>query len=78
MLGMMQIMIYLLCVYLVFKGFEIFQIAYVSPEDHPARSTSMALGIFAIIIAVCVAVGALFLEEGMARQVQTSMPSFPR
>lgn len=27
MVGLMQIMIYMLCVYLVFKGVEIFQIA---------------------------------------------------
>ena len=33
MLGMLQIITYLLCVYLVFKAFEILQIALMSNRD---------------------------------------------
>lgn len=50
MLGMMQIMIWLLCIYLVFKGVDIFQIAWMSSRD--ARSGGIALRGSMIVIAV--------------------------
>ena len=39
----------LLCIYLVFKGFEIFQIAYVSKD---APRPSIALGVIAIVSSI--------------------------
>lgn len=45
----------LLCIYLVFKGFEIFQIAYVA-KDRPGAS--IALGVVAIIASI--AIGGVF------------------
>jgi hypothetical protein len=47
MVGMLQIITYLLCLYLVYKGFEIFQIAFVS--QHPKREVGIALGLLAIV-----------------------------
>ena len=45
----------LLCIYLVFKGFEIFQIAYVN-KDAPALSR--VLGVIAIVASI--AIGGFF------------------
>ena len=42
MVGLMQIMIYMLAVYLVFKGIEIFQIALMS--SRPDRTPGLLLG----------------------------------
>ena len=42
----------LLCIYLVFKGFEIFQIAYVVQD---APRTSVVLGVVAIITSIAIA-----------------------
>jgi hypothetical protein len=40
MVGMLQIITYLPCVYLVFKGMEIYQIAKMSTSEHrPGSST---------------------------------------
>jgi hypothetical protein len=61
----------LLCVYLAFKGLEIFQIAY-SNKDAPA--SAVVIGVCALI-AACVLGGVFalfFLGAGMA------MPEFPR
>jgi hypothetical protein len=43
MVGLMQIMIYMLAVYLVYKGIEIFQIALMGNSDY--RVVGMVLGI---------------------------------
>lgn len=53
MVGMLQIITYLLCVYLVFKGVEIFQIAYMSTSDK--RDNGIALGTLMIAAAVIAA-----------------------
>lgn len=50
MVGMLQIITYLLCVYLFFKAVEIFQIALVAP-----KSTSKGYGLIIGVIAVVAA-----------------------
>ena len=55
MVGLMQIMIYMLSVYLVFKGVEIFQIALMSVR--PNRTGGMIIGILAVAIAIIAAGG---------------------
>ena len=45
----------LLCIYLVFKGFEIFQIAYVVKD---APKVSVVLGVLAIVASI--AIGGVF------------------
>jgi hypothetical protein len=67
MVGMIQILTYLLCVYLVFKGFEIFQIALVSTSTN--RSAGIVIGILAIILSVCAAVGFWFWTDTQAASV---------
>jgi hypothetical protein len=58
MIGMLQIITYLLCVYLVFKGVEILQIGLTSAREN--RSVGLAIGILAVTIAV--ATGAYFVK----------------
>lgn len=53
MVGMLQIMTYLLAVYLVFKGFEILQIALMSSRED--RTAGLIIGILAVVIAVIAA-----------------------
>jgi len=77
MLGMMQIMIWLLCVYLVFKGIEIFQIAFVSSRDGLSRGTGITVGIIMIIVAVAAAIIFFMMEEQMAKQVGDSQQNLP-
>lgn len=49
MVGMLQIFTYLLCVYLVFKGVEILQIALASARED--RAGVIVIGIIAVVIA---------------------------
>ena len=50
MVGMLQIITYLLSVYLVFKGIEIFQIALASSRTDGSRKLALILG--GVMIAV--------------------------
>jgi len=61
----------LLCIYLVFKGFEIFQIAYCA-ENPPTGG--MVIGVIAAIAGILIAIvfGMMFLSSG------SSMPTLPR
>lgn len=54
----------LLCIYLVFKGFEIFQIAWCAPE----RSSGVVLGAIAITISVLIAAlfGFMFISSSLS------------
>src|SRR4051794_41919378 len=64
MIGMLQIITYLLSVYLVFKGFEILQIGLASTRED--RTALLAIGVLAVVIAIA-AGGHLFkivLTEG--------------
>lgn len=72
MVGLMQVMIWMLCVYLVFKGIEIFQIAFVSPRDGVSRGTGITLGAIMIIVAVVAAIGFFLLEESMVSSLAES------
>ena len=53
---MLQIITYLLCVYLVFKGVEIFQIALASQRTDASRKIALAIGAIMIIISVVAAI----------------------
>lgn len=74
MVGMMQIMIWMLCVYLVFKGIEIYQIAHTSArEDGKGQS----LGVAMIVMAVLAAIVFFFMEENMAGKLSESQQAIP-
>ncbi len=77
MVGFMQIMIYLLCIYLVFKGVEIFQIALVSPRDDQRRKLGMFIGVAMLISSFIAGAIALYLTESMAGQMQRTLERSP-
>lgn len=64
----------LLCVYLVFKGFEIFQIALCSSTEFAGRSSGIALGVIAIILSVLI--GGFFALSFLSSSMQ-AVPQFP-
>ena len=67
MAGMLQIITYLLCVYLVFKGVEILQIALMSNRED--RRAGIAIG----ILCVCICIGAARHFVGMIDAQAESM-----
>jgi uncharacterized membrane protein (DUF485 family) len=69
MAGMIQILTYLLCVYLVFKGLEIFQIAFLAGNDHPNRSIMSIIGILALVAAIGLAALFAAWQDSQARSI---------
>ncbi len=78
MVGLMQVMIYLLCVYLIFKGVEIFQIAFVSNNQTWMRPVGIVLGVVMTAGAVVVAVSAFLTTESMVANIGDKMNSIPK
>jgi uncharacterized membrane protein (DUF485 family) len=74
MIGMLQIITYLLCVYLVFKGYEIFQIAFMSNREK--RGGGLAIGICAIIISFIAATVFIYLINSQAKSISDSLPKW--
>ena len=75
MVGMLQIITYLLCVYLVFKGIEIFQIANVKSKETDGRG--LYLGTAMIVISVIAALVFYVLIDMQAEKVGSGMPRLP-
>jgi len=75
MIGLMQIMIYMLAVYLVFKGVEILQIALMSSRSN--RTLGIIIGILAIAIAIMVGGGLTFWAELQAASISDRMNNLP-
>jgi hypothetical protein len=75
MVGSMQIMIYMLSVYLVFKGVEILQIAVMSARSN--RTGGMIVGILAVAIAIIAAGGFSFWADQVAASIGERMNTLP-
>jgi uncharacterized membrane protein (DUF485 family) len=75
MVGLMQIMIYMLSVYLVFKGVEILQIALMSVR--PNRTGGMIIGILAVALAIIAAGGFSFWADQVAASIGERMNTLP-
>lgn len=75
MVGLMQIMIYLLSIYLVYKGVEIFQVAFVASEYSRNRKAGVVIGILAIVVAIFIGLAAVFMADSMAEKIGTNMES---
>ena len=75
MLGMMQLMIWLLCIYLIFKGIEIYQIANMSSRED--RNGGKNLGTAMIVAAIVAALVFFVLEEQVVAKVSDSQRSLP-
>jgi hypothetical protein len=72
MIGMIQILTYLLAVYLVFKGFEILQIALMS--NRTDRTAGIIIGILAVVLAIGAAGYFVDMADTQARSVSSSSP----
>lgn len=75
MVGMLQIITYLLCVYLIFKGVEIYQIASMSNREN--RTAGLRLGSIMIVVSVILAFVFYALIDMQAEKVGSSMPRLP-
>lgn len=75
MVGMLQIITYLFCVYLVFKGIEIYQIANMSSRED--RAGGLTLGVIMIAISVLAALVFAVWITTQADSIGNSTPRFP-
>ena len=73
---MLSLVIWFLCVYIVFKGVEIFQIALMSSRDD--RRLGLGIGVIMVAASVVVAIVFFFLNEAQAEKMQTPLPNWPR
>jgi hypothetical protein len=71
MVGMLQIITYLLCVYLFYKALEIFQIAFVSQS--PKRNDALLLGVGAIIASIIASMVFINWINTQAESISNSM-----
>jgi hypothetical protein len=72
MVGMLQIITYLLCTYLVFKGFEILQLAMTSARTDKAGYILGILAVVISIVAACYFVWAIDHQAAVVGQHVTS------
>jgi hypothetical protein len=75
MVGLMQIMIYMLAVYLVYKGIEIFQIALMSNREN--RLLGLFVGAACILIAIIAGAGFSYWADTVASSIGDRMNSIP-
>ena len=75
MVGLMQIMIYMLAVYLVYKGIEIFQIALMSNRE--SRGLGLVVGAGCIAVAVVAGIGFSIWADSVATSIGDRMNSLP-
>jgi uncharacterized membrane protein len=75
MVGMLEIITYLLSVYLIFKGIEIYQIAKMSTREE--RSGGLTLGTIMIIISIVAALVFSAWITMQAESIGNSTPRFP-
>ena len=75
MVGLMQIMIYMLAVYLVYKGFEIFQVAFMSTREN--RGAGITIGVLAIVLAVLLGAGFSLWADEVAKSISDRMNNVP-
>lgn len=75
MAGMLQIITYMLGVYLVVKGVEVLQIALAS--SRPNRKPMIIIGALTLVGCVLAAVALVAMQDQQANAMASSMPSFP-
>lgn len=71
MVGMLQIITYMLAFYLILKGFEILQIGLASSRDN--RGGLIALGTLCVIACVIAAIAFVAMQESMASSISSGM-----
>ncbi len=70
MVGMLQIITYLLCIYLVFKGYEILQIALASTKEN--KEGIITMGVIALVASVLIAIAFVGWIDEMASSISNS------
>ena len=76
MVGLLQIMIYLFCIYLIYKGCEIFQTAFVSnPKNPSSRIFGMVLGGIGICAAIAISIFAIIMTDGVIERIGNNLPT---
>ena len=76
MAGMLQIITYVLCFYLIIKGFEILQIALASNREK--RAGIITLGVLVLIACIAAAVFFANMQDQQAISLSQNMPSMPQ
>lgn len=72
MVGMIQILTYLLAFYLVLKGLEILQIALAS--NRPSRGGQIFLGVVVLGACIFAAVGFTHMQDRQAQSIGARFP----
>ncbi len=75
MAGMLQILTYLFCFYLIIKGIEVLQIGLASGRD--SRTTVLIIGTLTLIACIIAAISFVNMQDNQAQSLQSSMPNFP-
>jgi uncharacterized membrane protein HdeD (DUF308 family) len=75
MAGMLQILTYLLCFYLVIKGIEVLQIGLASGRE--TRKTVIIIGALTLIASIIAAISFVNMQDNQAASMQSAMPSVP-
>jgi uncharacterized membrane protein (DUF485 family) len=73
---MLSLIIWFLCVYIIFKGVEIFQIALMSGRAD--RKLGLTIGAVMIGISIVAAAGFLILNENQAEQMKAPLQNWQR
>lgn len=73
--GMLQIITYLLCVYLIFKGFEILQIALMSARSD--RVGGIIIGVLFVLIAFGASAMFTKMIDAQASAISSHTPARP-
>jgi len=71
MIGMLQIITYMLSFYMVIKGCEVLQIGMASNRDN--RTTLVLFGGLVLMACIGAAVGFVMMQENMAASVSSAM-----
>ena len=72
---MLQILTYLLGMYLVVKGVEVLQIALASNRDN--RAGTIVIGLLTLLGCIVGAVTFIDMQDKQAQSIGRNMPSFP-
>jgi hypothetical protein len=76
MAGMLQVLTYLLCFYLVIKGLEVLQIGLAS--NRPARGGLVVLGTLTLIGCIIGAISFAAMQDNQAQSMSRSSSGIPQ
>lgn len=71
MVGMLQIITYMLSFYMVIKGCEVLQIGMASSRD--SRSRLVLFGVLVLLACIVAAVGFIYMQDNVAGSISNAM-----